>query len=171
MKRSEIISFLIVSISLCLSTGLFGQEKQLWMTTAGGYNFQSARFTLKATLQYPSVRYITIGAELSHAGRNYGIWDLNTGEFDEKIAWITGSFIRVDYHPAYHWSSNPTWDPYVGIGGGVYTYFFEKAPGYYDFSIMLGTRYWIDHRWGIDFELGIREKIGFNLGVSYKFFE
>lgn len=161
---------------LLISTTTFGQYAQdgqrLWITAAAGYNTQSVRFALKGEVQYPGMKWLTFGGELSHAAVDYGYWNLNTGEFSLETEWITGAFLRLDYHPLFHWRDSPKLDPYIGIGGGVYRYYFIENPsGHFDFSIMVGSRYWISDRWGIDLDLGIREKLGFNLGVTYSFKE
>lgn len=168
--------FVVTSLLTLISHQTYSQYaedgERLWLTGFGGYNTQYERFGLKADIQYPSIQWLTWGGELSLAKREYGYWNLNTNEFIEATAWLVGVSLRVDYHPLLHSKTNPKWDPYIGLGGGYYSYVFEESPGgYFDFSFMLGTRYWINQRWGIDLDLGIRERLGFNLGVTYSFKE
>lgn len=147
------------------------ESRNLWLTVSTGYNFETPRFGIKAEYQSPKVKWLTIGGEVSvggHEPKRFKIFP--GGVVSEENEWCTNFIFMVDYHPMYHWNSNPKWDPYIGAGRGYFIYF-DLPTATYDFSYRIGTKYWLGSHWALDLDLGYRESrmLSLNLGMTYKF--
>lgn len=162
MKHAFFATFLLI-----LSISSFGQLSS-WGTIGVGHTTDNFRYNFKLEASLEGARWFSLGVDYTYSNKLIFVTSSqNFPDFTEEFRPHHAIAGRLDIHPLFFWSDDSAWDPYLGIVAGQYGYA-ESGISDFDWSPVAGVRYYWNNHWGVDLELGVRERTLGQLGISYR---